>query len=197
MSSAVESADEVGVAVKPHLEIGPRPDRLGPDWTTVGIEDKDYIDFKAAWGFGPLPFEDESFETFYSAHVIEHIPWWLTVPALKEAYRVLKPGGLIEIHTVNFKTLLIAYALKQPIDTWNCHGLNKEGHFMRWIASRLFAFGRSVADPNWHKAVFDAEYLGECLREAGFVDVTQGHKPRGPEKHGPINLGLRAVKPCI
>jgi ubiquinone/menaquinone biosynthesis C-methylase UbiE len=39
-----------------------------------------------------LPFEDNSFNMVYSSHVLEHIPD--QQKALKEIYRVLKPGGI-------------------------------------------------------------------------------------------------------
>ncbi|MBP6412631.1 MAG: class I SAM-dependent methyltransferase [Bacteroidia bacterium] len=39
-----------------------------------------------------LPFEDNSFDMVYSSHVLEHIPD--QQKALKEIYRVLKPGGI-------------------------------------------------------------------------------------------------------
>ncbi len=39
-----------------------------------------------------LPFEDNSFDMVYSSHVLEHIPDQQM--ALKEIYRVLKPGGI-------------------------------------------------------------------------------------------------------
>ncbi|MBK9638573.1 MAG: class I SAM-dependent methyltransferase [Bacteroidetes bacterium] len=39
-----------------------------------------------------LPFADQSFDMVYSSHVLEHIPD--RSKALKEIYRVLKPGGI-------------------------------------------------------------------------------------------------------
>lgn len=43
----------------------------------------------------PWCYEDDSIDYIYSAHCIEHIPEKKNLFALKEAYRALKPGGVI------------------------------------------------------------------------------------------------------
>jgi SAM-dependent methyltransferase len=178
------------------LEIGPRPAKLGKEWVTVGLDENDYTDHHAIWGVDRLPFEDGSFDLFYASHVIEHVPWWLTFDALREAHRVLAPGGEIELHTVDFRVVVDAYLARKPVDTWTAAGRNADRLPVLWAASRLISYGNSFEDPQWHRALFDEEHLAYCLVKAGFVSpvrITTG--PRGPEKHGAINLGMKAVKP--
>ena len=181
------------VATALRVEIGPDKDgtKLGDDWVTCGIG---AVDHKCTWGQQPLPFEDNTVDELYASHVIEHIPWFLTDDALAEAFRVLRPGGLIELHTIDFAKLVMSYNLKSSLDQWTCHGLN-DGHPMKWLASRLFAYGRTHADVNWHKAVFDHPYLVECLEKAGFTAMLPAIEPRGSEKHGVVNFGVTGRKP--
>jgi len=176
------------------VEIGPAKDgsRLGDDWVTVGVGEADH---HCVWGQETLPFDDDSVDELYACHVIEHIPWWLTADALAEAFRVLKPGGMIELHTIDFMKLVRAYEIGESLDGWTCHGLNPDANLMRWIASRLFAYGRTHADVQWHKALFDYPYLKECLEGAGFTKTLLSVAPRGPEKHGVVNVGITGRKP--
>lgn len=177
------------------LEIGPRPGRMGPEWTTVGLETNNYTDHICIWGVQPLPFGDGIFDEFYASHVIEHVPWWRTIDALKDAFRVLKPGGGIELHTVDFDVLVACHKTKTKADGWKGGGRNGDHHHMAWINSRIFSYGDYFHDPQWHHAAFDADYLAHCLETAGFVRVERCGPPRGPEKHGAIDLGMKAVKP--
>jgi ubiquinone/menaquinone biosynthesis C-methylase UbiE len=63
-----------------------------------------------------LPFEDESFDRVVSGDVIEHLCFEDGVRMLKEIRRVLKPGGLMIIHTTpNTLFKKIAYPAVRPI----------------------------------------------------------------------------------
>lgn len=46
-----------------------------------------------------LPFADETFDRVYSGDVIEHLAYADGVKMLREAWRVLKPGGFLLVHT--------------------------------------------------------------------------------------------------
>lgn len=162
------------------LEIGPGDNPLGspPEWTTVG--------FEAQWGFKPLPFPDNTFDEVYASHVLEHIPWTRTVNALKEAHRVLKPGGLLEIWVPDFEYIAECYMDGICGDKWRKE--NPTNHYVRWANGRIFAYGPD--EDNWHRAVFNCDYLMQLFQEAGFSSVSRMKKRLRGASHGAIDLGV-------
>jgi len=176
------------------LEIGPGDSPLGEGWEGLSPEGGPTVQHIGLWGEEPLPFEDDTVEEFYASHVIEHIAWYKTQKALDEAFRVIKPGGLIELHTVNFE-YVARLALSQQSDGWNCHGMNPDKDPIMWAASRIFAYEKGGNPHYWHKALFTPHYMRQCLTKAGFTDIKLGLTPRGLEKHGRVNLGASGRKP--
>jgi hypothetical protein len=173
------------------VEIGPGVKKLGEDWVTVGVNAD--VDHKLLWGSHALPFDDDSVDEFYASHVIEHIPWWRVGDALAEAARVIRSGGMIELHTIDFRAVVDRYIFGSCGDWTDKDGIVGEEPLL-WVASRVFSHGATYADVQWHKSCFDRPYLTRLLTDAGFVDIEDAGKPRGPEKHGVVNMGLKAVK---
>ncbi len=144
------------------------------------------------WG-GPhkLPFNDGQFDLVYAAHVLEHVPWMHTGKALAEAYRILKPGGVIEIWVPNFGYLVECHMIGRCGDDWRHENPNDDP--MVWLNGRLFTYG---PEPNFHKACFTSLSLIKHALSAGFrfarridtEETERGHK------HGAISLGMRAIK---
>lgn len=60
----------------------------------VGVDIRPVSDMTADLS-NPWPFEDESIEEIRASHIVEHLPDPLFTMA--EAFRVLKPGGRIDI----------------------------------------------------------------------------------------------------
>lgn len=58
-----------------------------------------------------LQFEDDSFDLIYSGDVFEHITDELKLKFIREAYRVLKPGGVFTVKTPNKNYLRLSNAL--------------------------------------------------------------------------------------
>ena len=57
----------------------------------------------------PLPIDNETFDAVFSGETLEHVP--MTDNLVKEAYRILKPGGYIVITTPNLAALHHIFAL--------------------------------------------------------------------------------------
>lgn len=183
-----------GRRVMRRLEIGPGPEKLGDDWTTVSVAPAPSVDALCEWGIDRLPFDDRTFDEVYASHVIEHVPWTHHEPALMEAWRVLKPGGMIELHTLDFAEIVNGYITGEGVPTDPGAGWK---HPLLFIMYRVFAYPHTVgsrADPNWHRSLFDADYLEWLLARSGFERIEFGGEPRGAEKHGKWNIGVRAWK---
>ncbi|MGE0709145.1 MAG: methyltransferase domain-containing protein [Planctomycetota bacterium] len=171
------------------LEIGSvRAGPVGPGFET--LDTVPGADHRARWGEEPLPFPDGAFSEVYASHVLEHVPWYLTIGALREVQRILAPGGLFEVWVPDLRTIVACYLERRCGDGWRKH--NPQGDPLLWVNGRLFTYG--PGEENWHRAAFDAEHLAACLTRAGFarVEVTK-RRTRGVS-HGAIDLGALAWK---
>jgi SAM-dependent methyltransferase len=77
------------------------------DWIHIDWRDADYTVNLVE---NPvLPFDDNSQRLIYSAHLIEHLPETTLNTLLREAHRVLKPGGRIRIECPDAEKLVELY----------------------------------------------------------------------------------------
>lgn len=186
------------------LEIGPGTvsgaSEVFPTADTVDILG-DKTTYKAAWGYEKLPIESDSYDFVFASHVLEHIPWMRVGDALKEVYRVLRPGGTFEVYVPNFAYVVQCYLDRKCGDSWRVH--NASSDYMQWVNGRVFSYGEDCTSllseerpipQTYHKAVFDADHLTKCLTKSGFVGVTQLHQRLHGRSHGPIDLGFTARK---
>ena len=171
------------------LEIGPGPSKLSEDWTTACITNRPHVDHTFVWGKDPLPFEDNTFDFVYSAHCLEHVPWHRSRAALKEAYRVLKTGGTLEIHVPDLDYLVQCLLSRKLGDSWEKYN-NRDNH-ITWFASRMFSYEPDGAN---HKACFNEELLSSLFNEIGLSNILK--LDRGPlgHQHGNINIGMTGQK---
>lgn len=179
------------------LEIGPGKNPVNPSWDFLDMSpsiklarqasDRCYV---AQWGMEKLPIEDERYNFVFASHVLEHVPWFKTVDALKEVLRILKPGGEVEIWVPDFQKIVRAYLAGECGDGWRRY--NNDGDFMTWVNGRIFTYG--PGDENWHRACFDEDSLESCLVKAGFKLVGLVAGRRIGKGHGVIELGMRGKK---
>src|SRR5579871_5250044 len=98
------------------LHIGGTEARDG--WKILNIEPGPYVDFVG--DCRPLPhFADNSVDRIYPSHVYEHVGTDELHSALKEALRVLVPGGLFQISVPNLE--VVARVILDPKSTWRDH----------------------------------------------------------------------------
>lgn len=152
-----------------------------------------------------LSFSDATFDIIYASHIVEHIPWFQTDTALYEWYRILKPGGVLEIWVPDGLKICKAFVDaelegKNPFINDPIYRFNENKDPAKWAAYRLFTWGDGTGNPrhpNWHRALFSERYLFQLMKQAGFSSISKlkTEDIRGYD-HGWINLGVRGVKPC-
>ena len=176
--------------MKRYLEIGPGPKlhEFGGHPHTVDVLNwKPDSEGAERWGW-PLNTDSQRYDGIFAAHVIEHVPWSRTNVALSEAFRILKPGGTIELWTPDLAYLVRCYQEARCGDSWR--RMNRQDDPMRWFLGRLYTYG--PGEENWHHAAFDEPYLTKCLEQAGFSVVTR--LPRRKHRHAASELGVRAQR---
>lgn len=171
------------------LEIGPGRHPVNPKWDLMDMVRRPNLTYQHDIRKFPWPVPGGKYDLVYMSHILEHIPWFQTIDALKEVYRILKHGGEVEIWVPDFKKIVDAYIRQRPGDSW--FKFNPDRDFMTWINGRLFTYG--PGEENWHRACFDESYLRERLKKAGFRHTARLKKPRGYD-HGMINLGVIGVR---
>ena len=115
----------------------------------------------------PIPFENESVSVVYSEHFFEHLNYPdESLYFLREAYRVLKPSGLLSTGVPDAQELLKAYVngdrdYLRKVDPWQPDWCDTPMHRVNFV----FRQGGE------HKYAYDFETLKQVLTQAGFVDV--------------------------
>lgn len=186
------------------LEIGPgshpsqRHIAYTRTWDKMDCITRPGITLIARWGYDRIPAANNTYDLVYSSHTLEHVPWWRAVFALKEAFRVLKPGGVAEIWVPNFQTIIEAWLSGKPADGWHKHTSHRSVKL--WANGRIFGAGDGDTPESdaaeVHRAAYDGDHLMWCLRQAGFSNVrllTRDIRSKS-RAHKHINLGARGVK---
>ncbi len=183
------------------LEIGPGNQRI-QGFETLDISGGNDIDYIVD-AMKALPFGYNTFDVIYAGHVLEHIPWYLTVKVLMEWKRILKPKGRLEVWVpdgLKICKALVDFELHGDnyIEKDGWYRYNPEQEVCRWASGRIFAYGdgtENTGHPNWHRALFTPRYLKQVFETAGFTNIRLLDKTeiRGYD-HGWINLGIVGEK---
>jgi predicted SAM-dependent methyltransferase len=148
----------------------------------------------------PWPFLPSSLEAVNSEHFIEHVPKDAGRRFLEEAFRALRPGGVIRTSTPDLRALCATYVDADPADlaAHRAHGYQAESH-ADLVNNYLYVPG--------HTYIYDEQTLRSLLSECGFVQIEQAlfggsrhHVLRGIDRHDMgelrhIVICLDAVKP--
>ena len=114
-----------------------------------------------------FPYTDNSVDFIHNEHFIEHISAEDGVAFFREAYRMLKPGGVIRTATFDMDVFLHHH---QPGSTdwkeaahWDRVGLG-------FIQTRMESLNIAM---RWggHQYVYNLEELTRRLKEAGFINI--------------------------
>lgn len=147
------------------------------------------------------PFDDATFDEVYSSHCIEHIEWFEVEDTISQWVRILKPGGTLEVHTVDGYAMMRSLIDLEEIGettrkagTWK-RDLHHDDPY-KWAVGRLLNYAkRGEGGTHWmHRAILTPRYLRLCFEQAGLIGIEPVAEPRGAKKHAAINMGLRGVK---
>jgi predicted SAM-dependent methyltransferase len=154
------------------LHLGTGPDyRLNESWLASDLNphfDRGSIYLDAA---KPFPFDDATFDYVFCEHLIEHLTYPEGEGMLREAYRILKPGGRIRVGTPDLRIFVALFAenlseiqqeyIRYHVDKFVAPGGTHSPVFV------LNSIGR-----NWgHRFLYDEATLRGALEKAGFKDL--------------------------
>jgi len=149
---------------KKYLNLGSGPRGLNDNrWINIdGFRDKN-VHYCCDFNRG-LPFEDAVFDGIFCEHVVEHFDYEHGKKLMRECLRVLIPGGVARIIVPDGNKILRAYfddpafiirykqaennSAMEAVDTW---------FYQRYE----------------HQCIYDAAYLTDMLKKAGFSEAHQ------------------------
>jgi SAM-dependent methyltransferase len=180
------------------LEIGPGPERL-PGFETLNVVRTPATDHVG--NAQTPPFADGTFDEVYSSHCIEHVEWFEVEATIAAWARILKPGGLLEVHTVDGHAMMRALldyeetgiaSIKAGAWKADLH----QGDPYKWAVGRMLNYAKKgEGGTHWmHRSILTPRYLRRCFEQVGLSDLEPVAEPRGPKKHRAINMGLRGRK---
>jgi predicted SAM-dependent methyltransferase len=181
------------------LNIGAGPGVV-EGWINADLQPEADADVMPMDATAPWPFADGSAEAINSEHFLEHIDPSLAGFYFQEAFRVLRPGGVIRTSTPDLRGLAMALLDEDPalLETHRAHGYEARNH-ADMVNNYIYSWG--------HAHIYDFESISALLAEAGFerierVEFGESHHEalRGIDTH-PVDdlhstvVGVDAVKP--
>jgi predicted SAM-dependent methyltransferase len=116
-----------------------------------------------------FPFADEQIDFIFAEHVIEHLSYTEALVLLREAYRILRPGGVVRITTPDLAFLLRLYG--DPTD-------DEAARYLAWTGAEYLEKGvpaSACAVINnyvraWgHRFIYDEPTLRSAMIDSGFT----------------------------
>jgi SAM-dependent methyltransferase len=135
-----------------------------------------------------LPIQDASVGVIYSSHMLEHLDRSEAAKFLKEALRILRPGGIIRIAVPDIKKQTAQY-----IESGDADAFIEATYFCvarpRSFVQRLRLL---LAGTRGHRWMYDGKSLSLLLKTNGFVnaDVLSAGRTKIPA-HGQLDLNER------
>jgi len=143
----------------------------------------------------PLPFEDGAFDAVYTEHMFEHMLPQAGATFLREAYRVVRPGGVIRVTTPDLEKYLNGYVnrrtdpfLKDHADRWPPMGKLGLPHTAATVVNNIF---RNYE----HRWIYDFEEVVRTAHVAGIpVDAVHRSSRLGADLPPELLRAIRAAE---
>jgi SAM-dependent methyltransferase len=120
-----------------------------------------------------FPFDDESVDAIYAAHVWEHLALSTAKHATEECYRVLKPGGALRLIVPNVRDAVEEYLHSNVPDA--ALTLNRRLYYRPFEECRslIYSIYLGFTDFHYHRFMYDPPQLISLLQASGFVCVSE------------------------
>jgi glycosyltransferase involved in cell wall biosynthesis len=132
-----------------------------------------------------VPYNDGTISAISSEHALEHVPYLQAEKALKEWFRVLMPGGELNLKIPEFEDCCRGYLGASPDDVTN----------RKWFKYTIYGIQISQAgepdEAQIHKWGYSQREINELLESIGFI-IDFSEKYDGWKTP---SVGIRAVKP--
>jgi predicted SAM-dependent methyltransferase len=118
-----------------------------------------FVNHNLAYG---IPLPDESTDYVYSSHFLEHLPRDTGQRLIREAHRILKPGGTVRICVPDLELAIAEYlrgSKERALD-----------YFYEWSVPGQF---------NRHQFMFDFDLLSSLLSSVGFTSIERSAYRQG------------------
>jgi predicted SAM-dependent methyltransferase len=165
-----------------YLEAHPPPYRLQvgaglvnrDGWlnTDIGPRARYWLDIGKAF-----PFPNHSVTQIFSEHVIEHVDLPVVENFLREAVRVLVPGGAIRILTPDAETHAREYLARSA----RAQALVDRSARLGWHSRHPVDILNLTFHAHGHRYIWDEESLRDALLAAGFSAVQRHHIGHSPD----------------
>lgn len=172
-----------------HLGAGPS---ILPGWLNTDL-DPIHPAIVALDAREPLPFDDKTLDRVFAEHLIEHLDFDEGQNLIHEAFRTLRPGGVLRLATPDLRQL--ARLLIEELDEVQqayVEKINLNFGALAQSSNPVFTVNSSFYE-HGHKFLYTPEVLHSCLSAAGFVNITvtqplvsDTSDLRGIEVHGQL-----------
>jgi predicted SAM-dependent methyltransferase len=184
------------------LNLGCGPDRR-PGWVNADLGLAGDLHLDVARRF---PFADDTFALVFSEHLLEHLTEAAAARCLAEAYRVLRPGGVLRLSTPDLAYFVGQYQAP-PDESLPHRRLNAEVSPWKYPPGSVATPAQMLNDAFYlweHRHLWDEGDLRALLERAGFVAVGRYEPGEGgtqettglEQRLGEGTLVLEATKPA-
>lgn len=141
--------------LKLELGGGDNPTKPRPEWINCDIRQLDCVDWVG--DVTDLPWQNESIDELFAAHLIEHFGRFEYGKVLDEWIRVLKSGGKLELHTPDMAELAKQYVNGEITTEWFSY----------------ICYGGQDYRYNFHKVAWDYTRLASELKKRKMTNVSR------------------------
>jgi predicted SAM-dependent methyltransferase len=132
----------------------------------------------------PLPFRDNSCNSIYASHLLEHLYLEEAKFLLRECFRVLLPAGVLRMVVPDLRSIISEYIGDKPFGNLSddTETINRADRLNKRLMYRnpeprsgnlFYRIYTSLKDFHSHKWMYDADSLIFYFKEAGFADVRE------------------------